>query len=184
MWVRWCKSLPYLLNISETRVKITQTWLCSSERERLRGKFDTTCPTRIWRNISEIRGKITQPWRWSSMDESHQGESDCAICQIISEIRVKIIQSLLCSSERERLRGKSDDTSPSRIRRDISEIRGKITQPWRWSLMSGIRWCRSRPFLLNNKLNTSQNYSTVTLFIRAWTPSMQARWCKSDQDMT
>ena len=35
---------------SEIQVEITRPWLCSSERERLRGKSDDTSPPRIGRN--------------------------------------------------------------------------------------------------------------------------------------
>ena len=79
----------------EIQVKNTQPWLCSSERERRRGKSDDKSAIRIWRNIiSEIRCKITQPWWWSSMGGGNRDESDGAdpdyVCWIISEIRGKL----------------------------------------------------------------------------------------------
>ena len=124
-------------------------------------------------NTSRLGNDVIQPkYEVNSLnhDDCHQCESHGAspghICWIIKEIT----QPLLFSSEREPLRGKSDDTSLTRIWRNLSEIRGKITQPWWWSSIGGIRCCISRPYQLDNKRNTSQNYSTVTLFIRGWTP--------------
>ena len=149
---------------SEIRVKITQPWLCSSERERIRCKPDDANPTRIWRNISEIRGKITQPRRWSSMGGSHRGKSDGAglggrIYWIISVIRVPDRDFLHQSVN-------AFEASPMIQVHLEYDVQGKLTQPWRWSSMGRRHRAESDgacPIipLLNRELIPSNDYGKM-----------------------
>ena len=176
MWIQWSRSRPYLLdnkwNTNQNRWTVTlfiraltpsgQVWrsrpyLLDNKRNTSQYHSAVTLfisaasQTRIWHNISEIRGKITQPRQWSSVGGSHRCKSDGAglgnICWIINEIRVPdrdfVHQSVNAFEASPMVQ---DDASPTMIWRNISEIRGKITQPGWWSSMKTsmwVWWCRS-----------------------------------------
>ena len=182
-WVRWCRSRPYLLdnnwNTSQnhsTHTLVQVRWCKSND----------TSLTSTWCNISEIRGNhstvmmVINRWKLSRWVRWYRSQP-----YLLDNKWNTSQKSLNRDSVHQNVN--TFKASLTSIWRNISEIRGKIAQPWWWSgkkWMRWVRWCRSPPYLLDNiiniKPNRSQNLSTLILFISVWTPSIQARWWESD----